>query len=169
MIGNIYTLKCPKSGDVFYVGSTTQSLKSRLSGHLAESRIYSHSVLKYIRENEIVPIIELVEECDYINDREFKMNENYWIDQFRQWGFPLKNVINNKSAKRNAKRSFNRPETETVRISKPLIDIVIRHKEVSGVLVGRFIEFAIEEKLKSLPEYVQEKIGLIKISKAKNK
>ncbi len=160
MIGNIYTLRCPKSGDVFYVGATTRPLKSRLSGHMTESRTTNHSVLRYIRENEIIPIIELVEECHYEEDQEFKMNENYWIDQFRQWGFPLKNVINNKSAKRNAKREFKRPETESVKISKPLLNILRNYKDISHVMVGRFIEFAIEEKLRSLPDEMQIKIGL---------
>jgi len=89
---------------VFYVGATIQPLKSRLNGHLTESKKYNHSVLKYIRENKINPIIELVEECDYSNKNEFIRNEKYWIDQFRQWGFPLRNVIGNKSAKRSMKR-----------------------------------------------------------------
>jgi hypothetical protein len=65
----IYTLS--QNNVIFYVGKTT-NLKTRLSNHRT---VYGYNVV--------------LEEVDNVED--WKFWENYWIQQFKQWGFKLIN------------------------------------------------------------------------------
>lgn len=89
---NIYTLSHPITGEVRYVGKTTQSLKRRLNGHIQKSKTTSYYVSNWIKtltNTDLKPNIELL---DVVNDFEWEFWEQYWIAQCKAWGFKLTNI-----------------------------------------------------------------------------
>lgn len=90
-IFTIYTLSCPLSKTVKYVGVTRQQLKSRLSGHKTGGNGYNSELTRWIKGLTQPPIIEPVLEFFANNHHEACLEENFWIEQFGQWGFELLN------------------------------------------------------------------------------
>jgi len=94
-VGYVYTLSNPSNGIVFYIGSTL-CLGNRLQSHISMSsgggckKLYD-----YINKMSEWPIIEEVENVEVISRSELNSVEKYWIEQFRQWGFPIQNTVNN--------------------------------------------------------------------------
>lgn len=147
MIGSIYTLRCPKSGNIIYVGMTTIILKYRLSQHMHSASRFNAPIYKYIRGNSITPIIELVEEVNVYNRNDLLAIESYWIDQFRQWGFQLYNETNNKRIIEDLEHIHDVAETyTTVKINKKVMDNVRKFVSKSGVSISAFFEIAAEER-----------------------
>jgi hypothetical protein len=98
----IYILS--KNGLIFYIGKTI-NVKKRLANH------------KITYGKEI--LLEIIDETD-----DWKMCEKFWIEQFRQWGFNLKNKnkggggldflneeIKNRISKNQPKTKKRNPET----------------------------------------------------------
>lgn len=85
----IYTLICPITSDVKYIGKTIKPLDKRLSEHKSDLRGNNKrkNWIRKLAKIGLQPEIALVEEVD--SDWEFW--ERYWICQFRAWGFDLKN------------------------------------------------------------------------------
>lgn len=88
----IYGLCESGSDDVRYVGKT-EKIKSRRSTHIQKSKkSNSHksnwikSIIKKGGELEIFVI-------DEVKESEWEFWEIYWIEQFRNWGFRLTNVL----------------------------------------------------------------------------
>lgn len=92
---HIYTLSCPKTKQVFYVGLTIEGLNKRLEGHIYSMKHNNTPVARYLSFNNINPIIEELEFYPKISIRNARKKEAYWIDQFRQWGFNLLNRTSN--------------------------------------------------------------------------
>ena len=84
----IYTLADPITEEVRYIGKTN-NLKVRLQNHLCD-RGKTHKVnwIKSLKRKELLPIIEILDQCNK-NDANFL--EQYWISQFKTWGFNLVN------------------------------------------------------------------------------
>ena len=76
----IYTLSYKSNDVTFYVGATKKTLKERLSGHT--------NLLKSINITKDDVKIEAIEVCDNSKARYIEL---YWIQQFKAWGFILKN------------------------------------------------------------------------------
>lgn len=94
--GRIYTLTNPVNDEVFYVGSTTQSLTERLNVHIWNSPSSPHgNIGRYLSKSKIRPIIEEVECFENISNVDLRKEEMFWIRQFKAWGCPL--INNNKS------------------------------------------------------------------------
>lgn len=101
----IYTLTNPIDGNVFYIGRTFLSLELRLKGHLGRESLSYFSkkniIMQEILENNLKPIIEEVESyiCTNANEEVFvnKMEE-YYIIQFKAWGFNITNFHGIKTA-----------------------------------------------------------------------
>lgn len=87
----IYTLCCPVTGIVKYIGSTSSKLKYRLTGHICDSKRLSgprHDWIESLTLKGLTPLIEPLE----IIENDWENAEKYWIAQFRSWGFPLTNI-----------------------------------------------------------------------------
>lgn len=87
----IYTLACPFSGEIKYVGKTVKPLKDRLSEHLADAKRAVNKRTNWVKSVVAkggVPIIEALSECY----EDWEEEERYWIAQMRAWGFRLKNM-----------------------------------------------------------------------------
>jgi len=87
----IYTLSCPFSGAIKYVGKTVKPLNKRLGDHIGDVKRTVNKrtnwVKSILRRGE-KPIIEGIETVyDGWQDAEI-----YWIAQLRAWGFSLKNM-----------------------------------------------------------------------------
>lgn len=103
----IYTLANPINGDIFYVGKTADVRNSsRLTLHICEARKNPETPKNYII-NQILdsgfrPTIETIDEIIVENYDDWHMQtqesyrlEEYWINQFYQWGFKLTNIRRN--------------------------------------------------------------------------
>ncbi|WP_094570748.1 GIY-YIG nuclease family protein [Mucilaginibacter xinganensis] len=85
----IYSISCPISNEVVYVGATKDA-KIRFYNHL---KAYSDSSLakwvKCLRINGLVPIIIPIEEITHTDD--LKRSERKWIKYYRSKNFILFN------------------------------------------------------------------------------
>lgn len=88
----IYTINCPITNEIKYVGKTKQKLKTRLSQHINNTKRYNTKLctwLKSIRNKNEYPIIL---EIDSAEDNEYaNILEILYIGLFRSWNIDLKN------------------------------------------------------------------------------
>ena len=78
----IYSLKCPITKEIRYIGVTVNTLNARLSQHIFDSKkggTYKRNWIKSILDINKKPLIELVENCTYKNWEE---REKYWIKYY---------------------------------------------------------------------------------------
>ncbi len=89
----IYGLVCPFSGDIRYIGKTSQTLRRRLTNHLAEARNKSNCHrqrwLRLCLEAKKIPQIFLLEEVEY--GASWQEREIAWIAKAREIGLDLTN------------------------------------------------------------------------------
>lgn len=93
MITYIYTLSHPITNEIKYVGKTI-NLKQRLSAHISDAKINKKNNLvstwiKSLLNQNLKPNIEVIDET-YHDD--WSKLEQYWISQFKTWGFNIKNI-----------------------------------------------------------------------------
>jgi len=91
----IYTLSDPISNEIKYIGKT-KNPKDRLQRHmtpysLKQSWQSKNKWLRYLKNNGLKPIMEVLDEGDENNIDDLEI---YWIAQFKTWGFKLKNETN---------------------------------------------------------------------------
>ena len=85
----IYTLTDPRTNQIRYVGKSNKPSK-RLSCHLGRTeKNHKYSWLKQLDNEGLKPILDIIDEVP--ND-EWRFWEQYWISQFRTWGFDLTNL-----------------------------------------------------------------------------
>ena len=128
----IYTLQNKNTGNVFYVGSTTQPLLNRLSGHKADCKSKARPVSVYIRNNKDNIEIESIDSFEGLNKLDLLRLEMYWISQFREWGFDLLNVT-----------TTIKGSNEGIRIN----DTHINLKKIPDVLYDYLLKAQYENKL----------------------
>lgn len=98
-----YTLSDPRTPDVIrYIGKTTQKLQRRLDQHVSASKRakqtnqksnYNINWINSLLSENIRPIIIEIDSFD--SDKESKswvIFEQYWISQFKTWGFNITNL-----------------------------------------------------------------------------
>lgn len=82
-------------GNIRYVGKTKNIPRKRLYKHIEECKSDkpTHKInwIKSLLNKGERPIIEVVDE---VPEQEWQFWEEYWISQFRQWGFNLTNLTN---------------------------------------------------------------------------
>jgi group I intron endonuclease len=88
----IYTLEHPETGEIRYVGKTT-NIKRRYYQHTNKkvcnklSNKHLSNWLFSILNRDLKPILNIIEECE----DNWIESEVYWIEQFKVWGFNLVN------------------------------------------------------------------------------
>lgn len=86
----IYTLSCPISKEIRYVGITKNTLQKRFSQHLVERRNNKRkSWFSSLKKQGLLPIMELLDEVD---DSMWADEEKFYISYFRYLGFNLVNM-----------------------------------------------------------------------------
>jgi hypothetical protein len=90
----VYSLICPISNKIKYIGQTRQKLYKRLYKHLREinkNKSHKNNWLKILEKQNILHKlrIEIIEECafDKLNEREI-----YWIKFYKNKGLNLTNM-----------------------------------------------------------------------------
>ena len=79
----IYLLRCPITGNVKYIGKTSQTLEKRLQGHVND-KVTKKKVewLNLLKVSNLKPTIELIE---LVNEREqFLQREQFWIKFYNE-------------------------------------------------------------------------------------
>lgn len=89
----IYTLTDPIDGEIKYIGKS-KNMKNRLWNHMSphslkKSWTPKNKWLLWLRNQKLKPIMEVLDEGEENN---IDLLEEYWISQFKSWGFKLKNV-----------------------------------------------------------------------------
>lgn len=88
----IYSLSDPITGEIRYIGKSNNP-KKRILDHVRENKTSnrSHKIswIKSLISKDLLPIVEIVDEVPKL-DWEFW--EQYWISQFKHWGFNLTNI-----------------------------------------------------------------------------
>lgn len=85
----IYTLICPITNTIEYIGKTN-NLEKRLRSHLLDkTKSIKNNWIKKLKKLGLVPKIECIEECTDINVDE---REIYWISYYRKINPKLKNM-----------------------------------------------------------------------------
>ena len=88
---SIYTLSCPKTGAVRYVGATSQNPKTRLAGHRIDAKRHNSAIAKWITSllvDKLEPIMNIIDSAD--NDT-WQEKERYWIQWHKDEGYELTN------------------------------------------------------------------------------
>ena len=103
---NIYSLSDPNTGEIRYIGKTYNKLRKRLYAHINECKSdnKSHKIswIKGLLSNGEIPVISII---DIVPTDDWQFWEQYWIEQFKQWGFNLTNI-----AKGGYDNSYNRSD-----------------------------------------------------------
>lgn len=110
---SIYTLTNPINNNVYYVGITAYPTK-RFLNHLKTAD--TSKTTGYLVSLGLQPIMHEIDSCD--NDQHKYRIEEYWIHQFRCWGFILDNK-NNVAVKSTVKK-LRWPEGKRDRV-KPIL------------------------------------------------
>lgn len=88
----LYTLSHPVTGEIKYVGKTTDTLSRRLAGHIYDStRRFKNKTYRWIQElmkAGLRPVITLLEEVG----TDWEYWEGWHIAMFKAWGFELTNT-----------------------------------------------------------------------------
>jgi hypothetical protein len=91
----VYTLSCPLTGNIFYVGATRCDLKVRLSHHMCTTEGKAKtSLIAEIKAKGLKPLIEPLEYC--YSHKSVADAEQFWITQLSAFGFKLCNHKNKK-------------------------------------------------------------------------
>lgn len=107
--GFIYSLVDPHTGEIRYVGKTTQKLHTRLQAHLAPSKIlaktHKNSWIKSLSGSR--PLISMIQELD---SSDLDSAEVYWIKFFREQGCPLTNLTDGGEGASPGRKNPQTPE-----------------------------------------------------------
>lgn len=92
MIGYIYSLSDKNSNDVFYIGASSKP-EIRVLQHKTDHRFYDETLGRFVPCREREFNMDIIDELHYKYKDELFELEEYWIHQFKQWGFPLTNKL----------------------------------------------------------------------------
>ena len=89
----IYILIDPRNNDIRYVGKSDNPLV-RLNEHIRKSEnkiTYKNNWIRSLIKNGVKPKLNIIDEVPL---EEWGFWEQYWIEQFKMWGFKLTNIAN---------------------------------------------------------------------------
>ena len=151
----IYTLKHPITNEIRYIGKTSKKLKERLACHISDAKVrryknHNSNWIFSLLVQKIEPIIELLDEVD---DENWILFEQYWISQFKSWGFRLTNLCS------GGKGGIgNIPSKETIELRASKLRGIPCSKESKEK-----ISKANKGKPKSLSHINNTRLGIIKL------
>lgn len=131
MTGYIYSLDDKDENDIFYIGSSVNT-KYRFSIH---RNTFGYNI-----------ITDIVEQVDFEYRWQLFDIETYWIDQFRQWGFDLKNRLTYKP--------FRKATNEIIEY----IQKIQLKKFPNNILTNKTFDMTLWEIVKEHKELIDNKI-----------
>jgi hypothetical protein len=138
----IYTLSDPISNEIKYIGKT-KNLKNRLWSHMSPCNLKrswtsKNKWLRYLKNNGLKPIMEVLDEGDENNIDDLEI---YWIAQFKAWGFKLKNETNGGQNPTPKGSKLKEKHIENLRKSNSRKRIVIQYN-IDNTFVAEFESIA---------------------------
>lgn len=120
----IYTLSNPIDGDVRYVGKTLYP-KKRFAVHLfGKGKTHCRAWIKNLQKQGLKPKIEII---DQTISESWQWLEQYWISQFRAWGFNLTNLTDGGDGTMNLSSDIRKRKSE-----------IMKKKFADGILKSNF-------------------------------
>lgn len=144
MIGYIYSLECINTGAIIYIGCTTRPLEKRFTAHKSAIKSSNGGVYEYIRANSLDVKIDIIERIKYKNKIKLLEAEEFWIEQFRQWGFPLKNKYNSNPKEIKIRNPLG---NGSIAIDPEVLNEAREFCKRTGRFLQGFINNALREKL----------------------
>ena len=139
---NIYTLSDPITNIVMYIGKTKES-SNRLKRHLYKSNLkkkgYENTnknkwILELLDINE-VPIMEVLDIGDENNINDLEI---YWIGQFKQWGFNLKNMTSGGDGFNWTGKNHKESSIDKIKLNHPFRKSVVQ-MDKDGNIISRYV------------------------------
>lgn len=137
----IYTLTDPTSKEIRYIGKT-KNIKNRLMRHMSSSNLKEtwtskNKWLKYLKNNKLMPIIEILDEGDESN---INILEIYWISQFKTWGFKLTNETNggDGNSKYWTGAKHKKESVEKMKMNHPFRKTICQYNIETDELIAEF-------------------------------
>ena len=96
LLYDVYLLISPKTGQVFYVGCTS-NLDRRIAAHQLCQQASTGSEIASLREKDLAPLVAIVH---HKKNREFALREESRL--IALYGHFLKNIVGNTKRKRHA-------------------------------------------------------------------
>lgn len=120
----IYTLACPDTEYIFYVGRTTMPLYKRLCCHITSKLNWNQELTNWFQKISSTGKKPLIQEIDRVPHFQRKTFEEFWTQQLEAWGFNLTNkrYIDFKNSKKRDKRMTHFSQQE-----KRIIELMVRH------------------------------------------
>lgn len=146
----IYTLSDPITNKVKYIGKTKSSLKYRLSQHIRDSLNNGTNTHKkaWIRGLVIKELLPIIEELEIIlNDDCWEHREQYWIAQFKSWGFKLTNMTDGGNGNQNQVFSKNSKLKKSLSLKGRTVSEKTREK-ISKSHLGKKLSKSSKEKIR---------------------
>lgn len=145
----IYTLSDPSDNEVKYVGKT-KDLKDRLRRHmgpssLKESWTKKNKWLKYLKNNNLIPIMEILDEG---NSDNIDALEIYWIEQLKTWGYKLKNdTKGGKGCEYWTGKKLSDKHKMKTKMNNPLRKEICQYEIGTDKLIGEFVSSGEVERI----------------------
>jgi group I intron endonuclease len=146
----IYTLEDPITMEIRYVGKT-KNLKDRLWRHLAkcyldnDKNLHKTRWIKQLLKRGLSPVMKIIEEC---NIQDVNFLEQYWISQFKTWGFKLTNMSLGGEIVGNWKGKKHSEETK-LKLRKINSKIIIEY-DLNGKILNKYLGVPEAAKLTGL-------------------
>lgn len=161
----IYALQCPFTQNIYYVGKST-NFDFRIKTHLSDPLPYTKS----LKDKGTNPIFILLEEVNkQLIDWESYLSflEIYWIEQCRQWGFKLVNVVYNldKQIKEKSPSLFNSKLLSQCIKDKIFVTMVTKNKQLTNTYFANEIGMSKVTFGRVLDEKLTELANIVKICK----
>lgn len=171
----IYTLECPITNQVRYVGKTKQKLIDRWYAHcssyrLNETKSYKNTWIKSLIKKNLKPIIKLL---DITTEENWQECEQYWISQFKAWGFNLVNMTDGGEGCINGRGPLGYKHTEEAKRKISIANSGQKSKKwlknISEGMKIPIVQYTLEgNKLKEWKSATDAGIALGDINKKKN-
>lgn len=154
----IYTLSDPDTDEIRYIGKTVKSLKQRLTNHIYTSKkINNHRCnwIKSIINRDKKPLIKLLDSCQW---NESQQLEEYWINQFKNWGFNLVNATDGGEGNLGLKLSKERKDKLVASVSR-----IVYQYDLQGNFINEYSSVA--EAARSIGYKSRCKIGEVALGR----
>lgn len=135
----IYTLSDPISKEIKYIGKT-KNLKDRLQRHMNPCNLKQTwqsktKWLKYLKNNNLKPIMELL---DIGDENNIDQLEIYWISQFKSWGFNLKNETEGGDGYNWIGKKHKKESIHKIKMNHPLRKVICQYNIETNELISEY-------------------------------
>jgi len=133
----IYTLAHPVTGEVKYIGKTKNDLKTRIKLHMSINGRKESARVKWIKELKAQGLRPAAEVLEYCPKSDWERTEDFWINQFKAWGFDLVNTCDGGQGRRGYKMT----DAERAQVAKQKPKAVTQYN-LEGQVIGEFVSIA---------------------------